>query len=473
MSSESPHNQEFLNQNLVNILDLLIDGIYISDSKGNTLWVNTPYEKLTGISASVVVGKNVFDLKEQGVFSVIVNPDVVSTRKTVTSVQEVNGRKVVLHGRPVLNQQGDVELVVTFVRDITVMSRLKSEIAAQNTLVDYYQRQVSTLNPEDVFVDDGVVVVDKASLKLLSLVENISPTDVTVLILGETGVGKDVLAKRIHKKSHRASERYLKVDCSAIPESLVESELFGYVSGAFSGAHAKGKEGYFEKAHKGTLFLDEVGELSLSMQTKLLRAINDQEIIRVGSTSVTKVNVRIIAATNKNLEEAVAKGNFRSDLFYRLKVAVVNVLPLRERRDDILPLLRVFLQRFNNKYKKSISLSTRAQNALLRYDWPGNVRELENSVHSLVVHSSKERITCNDLPSGLAPKPNCSDFSSNLGSYGFGDKPFKEIIADIERDMINEAVRAYGSVAKAAEVLQLDRSTIFRKTKAGKNSKTK
>jgi PAS domain S-box-containing protein len=466
MSRELPRNKDILDQHLVNILDLLIDGVYISDSKGNTLWVNTPYEKLTGISASVVVGRNVFDLVKQGVFSKVVNSDVVSTRKTITSVQEVNGRRVVLHGRPVLNQQGDVELVVTFVRDITVMSRLKSEIAAQNTLVGYYQRQVSTLDPEDVFVDDGVVAVDKASLKLLSLVENISPTDVTVLILGETGVGKDVLAKRIHKKSHRASERYLKVDCSAIPESLVESELFGYVSGAFSGAHAKGKEGYFERADKGTLFLDEVGELSLPMQTKLLRAINDQEIIRVGSTSVTKVNVRIIAATNKNLEQAVAKGNFRSDLFYRLKVAVVNVLPLRERRDDILPLLRVFLQRFNKKYKKNILLGTKAQNALLRYDWPGNVRELENSVHSLVVHSAKDRITCNDLPSDLAPKPNCSEFSPSLDSYGLGDKPFKEIIADIERDMINEAVRTYGSVAKAAEVLQLDRSTIFRKTKA-------
>jgi PAS domain S-box-containing protein len=471
MLNEQPHNRNILSHHLVDILDLLIDGVYISDSKGNTLWVNTPYEKLTGISASVVVGKNVFDLVNQGVFSAIVNPEVVSTRKTATSVQEVNGRRVVLHGRPVLNQQGGVELVVTFVRDITVMSRLKSEIAAQNTLVDYYQRQVSTLNPEDVFVDDGVVAVDKASLKLLSLVENIAPTDVTALILGETGVGKDVLAKRIHKKSHRSSERYLKVDCSAIPETLVESELFGYVSGAFSGAHAKGKEGYFERADKGTLFLDEVGELSLPMQTKLLRAINDQEVIRVGSTSVTKINVRIIAATNKDLEEAVAKGNFRSDLFYRLKVAVVNVLPLRERRDDILPLLRVFLQRFSKKYKKNITLSNRAQNALLRYDWPGNVRELENAVHSLVVHSSKDRISCNDLPNGLVPKSDCSNFGSNLSSYGLGDKPFKEIIADIERDMINEAVRAYGSVAKAAEVLQLDRSTIFRKTKARNSGK--
>lgn len=473
MSSEPIIDKRFLGHHLLRILDLFLDGIYISDSQGNTLWVNKPYEKLTGIEASSLVGKNVFDLVKEGVFSAIVNPEVVSTRKNVTLVQEVNDRKVVLHGRPVLNEDGEVELVVTFVRDITVMSRLKEEIAAQNTLVNYYQRQVSTMNPEAVFVDDGVVAADKSSLKLLSLIDNIAPTDVTVLILGETGVGKDVIARRIHQKSLRAAERYLKVDCSAIPESLVESELFGYVSGAFSGAHAKGKEGYFERTDKGTLFLDEIGELSLSMQTKLLRAIHDQEIIRVGSTTVTKVNVRIIAATNKNLEEAVAKGNFRSDLFYRLKVAVVNILPLRDRRGDILPLLRVFLQRFNHKYKKDITLSTKAQNALLRYDWPGNVRELENLVHSLVVNSRKSRITCNDLPGGLSPKPNCSKLGADFSSYEIGSKPFKEIIADIERDMINEAVETYGSVAKAAEVLQMDRSTIFRKTKAPKTARAK
>lgn len=469
MSSDTAKREAIRDRHLLSILDLLLDGIYISNSKGDTLWVNKPYEKLTNIKASTVIGKNVLDLKKSGVFSVIVNPEVVSTRQTATSVQEVNNRKVVLHGHPLLGADGNVELVVTFVRDITVMSRLKEEIAAQNTLIDYFQRQVSTLNPEDVFVDDGVVAVDKASLKLLSLLENIAPTDVTVLILGETGVGKDVIARRIHKKSRRSSERFLKVDCSAIPESLVESELFGYVSGAFSGAHAKGKEGYFERADKGSLFLDEVGELSLSMQTKLLRAIHDQEIIRVGSTSVTKINVRIIAATNKNLEEAVSKGHFRSDLFYRLKVAVINVLPLRERRDDILPLLRVFLQRFNNKYKKNINLSTKAQNALLRYGWPGNVRELENFVHSLVVNSTKARIACNDLPRELAVKPTCSNYGSTFGSYQIGGRPFKEIIGEIERDLINDTVEACGSVAKAAEVLQLDRSTIFRKTK-GKNS---
>jgi len=454
-----------INRNLKKILNLLHDGIYISDSSGMTLLVNEPYERLTGISAADVMGKSVFELKKQGVFSSIVNPEVVKTAQTVTYVQEVNGRKVVLHGHPVLDETGQVELVVTFVRDITVFSRLKEEIASQKSLVDYYQKQVSTLNPEDVFLNDGMVAASSASKKILKSLENIAPTDVTILILGETGVGKDVLAKRIHRHSLRANAQFLKIDCSAIPETLVESELFGYVSGAFSGARSKGKQGFFERADGGTLFLDEVGELSLPMQTKLLRAIHDQEVIRVGSTTVTKVDVRIIAATNQNLEESVAKGTFRSDLFYRLKVAVIRIPPLRERRDDILPLLMVFLHRFNKKYGKHAKLSSKAENTLLNHDWPGNVRELENMIHSLVVKSLRERISYKDLPAGLSSGTQLPKVISQFGSHDIGKRPLKEIIANIEKELINEALTVYKSVGKVAEVLQVDRSTVFRKTR--------
>jgi PAS domain S-box-containing protein len=454
-----------INRNLKKILNLLHDGIYISDSSGITLLVNEPYERLTGISANDVLGKSVIELKESGVFSSIVNPEVVKTGRTATYVQEVKGRKVVLHGHPVLDEKGEVEMVVTFVRDITVFSRLKEEIASQKSLVDYYQKQVSTLNPEDVFLDDGMVAASSASKKILKSLENLAPTDVTILILGETGVGKDVLAKRIHRKSLRANAQFLKIDCSAIPESLVESELFGYAPGAFSGARAKGKQGFFERADGGTLFLDEVGELSLPMQTKLLRAIHDQEVIRVGSTDVTKVDVRIIAATNQNLEESVAKGTFRSDLFYRLKVAVIRIPPLRQRKDDILPLLMVFLHRFNKKYGKQAKLSSKAENALLNHDWPGNVRELENMIHSLVVKSLKARISYKDLPAGLDSGIHRPKVISNFGSQDIGKLPLKEIIGNIERELINEALTVYKSVGKVAEVLQVDRSTVFRKTR--------
>ena len=452
-----------LYEHLMKILDLLHDGVYISDRNGRTISVTAPYEKLTGISASKLIGRNVKDLIREGVFDVAVNPEVVATGESVTSVQEVNNRKVVLHGHPILDQQGEVELVVTFVRDITVFSRLKEEITAQKALVDYYQRQVSTLNPEEVFMDDGMVAVSQASRSLLQSVQNIAPTDVTVLIVGETGVGKDVIARRIHRHSARGRRRLLKVDCTAIPESLVESELFGYVSGAFSGARSKGKQGLFESANQGTIFLDEIGELSLPMQTKLLRAIQDQEIIRVGSTDVTKIDVRILAATNKNLEKAVSKKTFRSDLFYRLKVAEINILPLRERKDDILPLMKVFLQRFNTQYKKNIHLSSRAENTLLNHSWPGNVRELQNTIHSIVVNAKTSKASLRDLPRSLSLKADRAVYSSFFEAYDVGNRPLKEIVSQIERDLINDTLKMYGSVSKVAEVLQVDRTTIFRK----------
>jgi PAS domain S-box-containing protein len=460
---QNPNHGGLSYSHLMKILNLLHDGVYISDRSGKTITVNTPYESLTGISASQVVGKNVVDLVEEGIYDVAINPEVVATGQSVTSVQEVNGRKVVLHGHPILNQQGGVELVVTFVRDITVFSRLKEEITAQKALVDYYQRQVSTLNPEEVFLDEGMVAVSQASKTILQTVKNIAPTDVTVLIVGETGVGKDLVAQRIFHNSTRSGKRMLKVDCAAIPESLVESELFGYSPGAFSGARSKGKKGLFESANYGTIFLDEIGELSLPMQTKLLRVIQDQEVIRVGSTDVTKIDVRIIAATNKNLEKAVAKGTFRSDLFYRLKVAEIDILPLRERRDDILPLLKVFLWRYNSKYKKNVYLSSRAENTLLNHNWPGNVRELQNTIHSIVVNAKRPRASLRDLPRSLSSKADRAVYSSIFEAYNVGQRPFKEIISQIERDLINDTLKMYGSVAKVAEVLQVDRTTVFRK----------
>lgn len=447
------------------ILNLLKDGVYISNRQGITLYVNDSWQRLTGVSSDRVLGHRVTELLETGVFDVIVNPDVVRTRKVVTRVQKINGRSVVLHGHPVFDGDGQVELVVTFVRDITTFNRMKEEIATQKSLIQQYQRQVSSLNPEEVFLDEGMVAVSRESAELLHALDTIAPTEASVLILGETGVGKDMVARRLHKKSHRAAKPFIKVDCTTIPESLVESELFGYESGAFSGAKAKGKRGLFEDANGGTLFLDEIGELNPHMQTKLLRALQDQEIIRVGSTKVTPINVRILAATNRDLEKSVAEGTFRSDLYYRLKVAVLHVLPLRQRRDDILPLAKVFLHRFNAKYGKDVRLTSKAENALLRYNWPGNIRELENMIHGLVVSSEKPQICCADLPVEIGGPQGCATFSSGDFLMEIGSRPLKEIMRKLERAVIEEALALYGSVSKAAEALQVNRTTIFRKTK--------
>ena len=293
------------------------------------------------------------------------------------------------------------------------------------------------------------------SKKILKSLENNCPHRCDDLDSGpKPGVGKDVIAKRAHRQSLRANARFLKIDCSAIPENLVESELFGYEPGAFSGARSKGKEGFFQRADGGTLFLDEVGELSLGMQTRLLRAIHDQEVIRVGSTKVTKIDVRIIAATNQDLEDSVARGTFRSDLFYRLKVAVIRVPPLRERKDDILPLMRVFCTDSNKKYGKNLKLSTKAENMLIHHDWPGNVREMENMIHSLGgARAGKTESPIKNLPGALSSvKKTLGKACPALGLMISEKRPLKEIISNIERELINEALTVYKSVGKVAEV---------------------
>jgi len=452
------------------ILNLIPDAVFISSREGEALFVNNAWETLSGVSASDIIGKNVRTLVKEGVFTEIVNPKIVATGEQAMTVQELNGRNVVINGYPVEGNNGNVILVVTFVRDITAFKNLKQEIMKQKELISSYQRQISTIDPEVVFQRNGLVAVSHQSQSLLKKIDTIAPTDAAVLILGETGVGKDMVAQYIHTHSLRRKKEYLKVDCSSISETLVESELFGYTAGAFSGASAKGKKGYFEQASGGTLFLDEIGELPLLMQTKLLRAIQDQEIIRVGSTKTIPIDIRIIAATNRELIDAVNEGAFRSDLYYRLKVAVLKIQSLRERRDDILPLIKVFLKQLNEKYDKNVSFSNCAEQKLIYYSWPGNVRELKNMIHSIVVMATKSLLKAVDLPSEFTATFDCIDpnhTSHTSMFYSSEDltKPLKIILQDIERDIINDAIATYGSIAKAAEVLKVNRSTIFRKTR--------
>lgn len=324
------------------ILDVFNDGIYITDYTGKTLKVNKMYEKLTGLTEEELTGRLVTQLKEEGKYDTVLNPDIVRTGKPQTVIQQTKtGRKVVLNGYPVFNQEGKVALVVTFVRDVTLLSQLKDQINTQQHLIDKYLMEVEFLANKKS-PRKSLIYESKEMQQVVELIIKVAQTDATTLFLGETGVGKDVLARQIHEHSPRAKELFFKVDCTSIPENLIESELFGYEAGAFSGAKTKGKPGFFELADKGTLFLDEIGELPLAMQGKLLRVLQDQEILPVGGTKVKKVDVRIVAATNRNLEDSVRRGEFRSDLYYRLRVAVVNIPALRERKDDILPLTNFF-----------------------------------------------------------------------------------------------------------------------------------
>ncbi|MGF7186871.1 PAS domain S-box-containing protein [Desulfitispora alkaliphila] len=443
------------------ILDILSDGIYISDNKGKTLKVNAMYEKLTGFRPEDMTGRLVTDLKAEGQFDAILNPDIVKTGEPKSCVQITKlNRKVVLNGYPVFDSKGNVALVVTFVRDITLLSQLKDEILSQQELINTLQSSCKKSLPTS-----SMIIESKEMKDIMELINNIAQTDATVLLLGETGVGKDMFAKKIHERSERCKKPFFKVDCTTIPENLIESELFGYDAGAFSGAKAKGKPGFFEMADQGTLFLDEVGELPLSMQAKLLRVLQDQEIVRIGSTKVKKIDVRIIAATNRDLETASKDGSFRSDLYYRLRVAVLNLPSLRERKGDIMPLADFFLEKFNVKYKKDISFTKDLEKIFLNYNWPGNVREMENLIQSLVVTRNKEIIEVDDLPNNmLNDDSNCSSFLTP-SLHQIENKSLNQIMSEIEKDLLKKSLATHNSVANIANFFKVDRSTIFRKLK--------
>jgi transcriptional regulator with PAS, ATPase and Fis domain len=283
-------------------------------------------------------------------------------------------------------------------------------------------------------------------------------TDFTVMITGESGVGKEVLAKFLHINSHRSKGNFIKVNCGAIPENLIESELFGYERGAFTGASVEGKPGLFEIAHGGTIFLDEIGELPYNMQVKLLRVLQEGEFTRVGGVMPRKADVRVVAATHRNLEEMVNERLFREDLYYRLNVIPILVPPLRERPADILALIRYFLEGINAKYHWQKRFGRDALDALHDYHWPGNIRELKNVVERVVAMSRDDIIACDDLPNKIVAQNR-----ESVMRYLTDIVPLEEAVAGVEEALLTKAFEKYGNVRAAAKALGIDASTFVRK----------
>jgi len=380
-------------------------------------------------------------------------------------VQTVSdGRKLILEANPVFDAQGKLVLCITFLRDVTMLSEMREQMSVQKELLEAFQQLSTAGDAQELSRKTPKLFTSSAMIKLYGEVNTIAETDATVLLLGETGVGKDVIARRIHALSLRKNKTFIKVDCGSIPENLIETELFGYAAGTFSGASKTGKIGLIEAAAGGTLFLDEIGELPMPMQTRLLRFLQDWEIMRVGSTTPKQIDVRIVAATNKNLERAIARGEFRSDLYYRLKVAVIAIPPLRDRQADILPLARMFLRFYGSKYHRQLTFSEEAESLLLDYKWPGNIRELENLVQGLAVTSKNSVIRASDVPISGVAKPAASARRDGL-DFELDGKTYKEIMKDLENKVLSAAMERYGSITEVAKHFQVDRSTIFRKVK--------
>ena len=444
------------------LCDTFRDAICVTDHEGQVVLVNARHSELTGIPKEMMIGKHIQDMVQNGVFDVVLNPRIVESGRPFSSVQNLyNGRTLLLDGHPVKDEKGNVIYVVTVIRDVTALAEMREEIASQKELLETFQ----SMSHEGISGSQYPRVVKSPVMqRLYADVAVIAATDATVLLQGETGVGKDMVARHIHQQSQRADASFIKVDCGSIPENLIESELFGYMPGSFSGASRSGKAGLVEVASGGTLFLDEVGELPLPMQSRLLRLIQDKEIQRVGATASKAVDVRIVAASNKDLEREVDRGLFRADLYYRLKVAVITVPPLRERKAEILPLAQGFLAYYSRKYRKNAWFSESAEKILQEHHWPGNVRELENLVQGLVVICKRGVIDAADL-AGISPEPGQVATGENSWYPKMEGRSLKSIMRDVENAVIEQGLKRYGSLRELSRHLQLDRSTLFRKVK--------
>lgn len=448
-----------LTRELDAIIENSYDGIYITDHKGITWKTNSAIERITGIPKEYYIGKNVDALIKRGILKSSVTHRVVKQKRTVSLVQEnYEGKETLITGAPVFNDNGEVEKVVTNIRDLSDLNELQTKLSRMNQLNDKYKKELDLLKNRNSKMD-GVVINSESMRMIYDTADRIAHVNATVLILGETGVGKDILAKYIYSESSCSKEGdFIKINCGAIPGDLLESELFGYEPGAFTGANRQGKAGMFELADKGVLFLDEVGELPLMLQVKLLRALQENEIQRIGGTKPRKVDVRIIAATNRDLKEMVRDGDFREDLYYRLNVLPISIPSLKDRRDDILPLIDLFLKKVNNRYGMDKRVDTNLHDFFFSYDWPGNIRELSNLIERLVVTTPEDLLKAEHLPPEYQETKHTAIAPNSV-------VPLKEAVELAESRVLELAALKYKNTYEIAEALETSQPTIVRKLK--------
>ncbi len=441
------------------ILDSSDDGIHITDGKGVTLKFNKSCERIDGVTADYIIGKNMEELVKEGIYSESVALAVIRDKKQISMLQKVNGKEVIGTGTPIF-KNGKLYRIVINSRDITELNILKRKLQEAKEINEEYQNKLQLLSAKDNAAGCNIIYNSKTMDKVIDLSLRVARVDSTVLIEGESGVGKGVLSYFIHKNSLRHSKPLIKINCGAIPENLLESELFGYEKGSFTGANKEGKVGLIQLADGGTLFLDEIGELPLSLQVKLLDVIQNKEITKIGGNNVIPVNIRIIAATNRNLFDMVKKQEFREDLYYRLNVIPITIPPLRDRKEDLPLLINYFLNEFNERYNYSKTICPDAMKLLLNYNWPGNVREVENLIERLLVTSGKDVIEKYDLIQ--LPIFNVIEYM-DLDIYK--NKNYKTIIDEFDKKILHEVMRNCKSTAEMSEVLNLDCSTIRKKFK--------
>jgi PAS domain S-box-containing protein len=454
------NRQRYINNEMLNKLE---DGIYITDEKGKTLFVNDAFINLSGLSREVLIGETVYGLRNNEILPNSCCAMVIETKGPVSTINNYyQGQKCLVSGSPIYDEKGELKRTIAVIRDVSELDMLMKSLTKEDTLSFAFKKKLES--PGDRFDnDDSVLSNNKIVTSLYKQAKRLAQVDSTILILGETGVGKDFLATYIHGISDRNKKgNIIKINCGAIPEHLIESELFGYEEGAFTGAQRGGKKGLFEEAGEGTIFLDEIGDMPYTLQVKLLNALNDRKFYRIGGNKTINFNARIVAATNADLKTLVDEKKFRADLYYRLNVVTLRIPALRERQEDLLPFTQTFLEYYNNKHRRNCFFSQECMENFLVYTWPGNIRELKNIVERLVLISDDSCIEAKLFRDQLNQDGQVIDISSKIMSNN-ENLSLKQQLEIHEKAIIESTLETKNTLKEAAKKLGIDISTLVRK----------
>jgi PAS domain S-box-containing protein len=455
--------KQILNAQLNAIFQSSSDGILVCDGKGNIMKMNEASEKLNGLKAKDVIGKNVAHFVASGVFDRSVTTEVLETKRQVSIMQYIKktNKHLLVTGTPAFDEEGNIFLVVVNERDMTQLNAMKKRLEQSQMVAERFRDELAQLSMQELEGQE-IVAESEAMRRVLSMALRLARFDASnILILGESGTGKGVVAKFIHKTGKRCKKPFVQINCAAVPETLLEAELFGYEKGAFTGARQEGKLGLFELAHEGTLFLDEIGDLPFSVQAKLLKYLDDHEVMRLGSVKPKKVDCTVIAATNRDLDTLTKEERFRQDLFFRLNTFTLHIPPLRERKEDILPLMSSFLARHNKQYGQKKRISSKGFEALQSWLYPGNVRELDNILKKAVLISDKEFLD------GFIDE--ALEKSIPKGSHPDRRKAKKQCLQEevlvLEAELLKGALKVCKSTREMARYLGVSQPTVVRKLK--------
>lgn len=427
----------------------------MTNTDGIILRVSKATGSIYGVNPDELIGRSVYDLEKEGLFTPLATPKVIIKKERITFVQTTKaGKKLLVTGVPVFDSNNNLYRIVSYSHDVTELLAMEKYLMEMNDEIKRVKSELERVRERN-YQDEGIIANSSGMRRVMETSVQVAEVDVNVLLLGESGVGKSLIANYIHKKSPRKKGPFIEVNCGAIPETLFQSELFGYEGGSFTGANKNGKIGLVELAQGGTLFLDEIGELTLANQVKVLKFIQEKNFYRVGGTILKKADFRLITATNRNLEEMIKENLFREDLYFRLNVVPIVIPPLRERSEDIIPIINNLLKEFCEKHNKNRTIHEGVLKCLLSIEWKGNVRELINLIERLVVTSSNEVIMVEDLPATYISRN--TDIST--------EKSLKEMVFDFEKMILTRVKKQYKTQKEIADALGTSQPSIVRKFK--------